>query len=31
MNDIQWFGFVILPTCVGIFGLIAGWATRFIP
>ena len=32
MNEFQWFAFVVLPACVGVFALIAPWlARRFIP
>lgn len=31
MNDMQLFAFVIMPIIIGILGLIAAWASRFIP
>lgn len=31
MNDMQLFAFVIMPIIIGILGLIAVWAARFIP
>lgn len=31
MNSIEVFAFLVLPAIVGVLGLIAGWAGRFIP
>jgi hypothetical protein len=31
MTDVQLFALVILPVCVGVIGIIAVWAARFIP
>jgi hypothetical protein len=31
MNEFQLFAFVILPAGVGLLGIVAVWAARFIP
>jgi hypothetical protein len=31
MNELELFAFVILPIVVAAIGVIAGWASRFIP